>query len=141
MEGVRPDPVEENGSAPGKLNLHGFRVLVVDDEPEIVDLISATLESEGIEVLKATTAEEALRLMDRRPDMALLDVNLGNSSGFDLLEELRRVSTMPVIMLTARTAEEDAVRGLSLGADDYVRKPFDLEELLARIEARLRRRK
>jgi DNA-binding response OmpR family regulator len=140
MESVRPDPVEGNGSAPGKLSLHGFRVLVVDDEPDIVDLICATLESEGLEVLRATTADEALQLMHHRPDLALLDVNLGSSSGFDLLEELRRHSSMPVIMLTARTAEEDAVRGLTLGADDYIRKPFDLEELVARIEARLRRR-
>ncbi len=119
--------------------LDGFRVLVVDDEAGVIALLTAALESVGLEVLPAETADEALRLMSFEPDIALIDVNLGTSSGFDLLEELRRRSSMPIVMLTGRTAEEDVVRGLELGADDYVRKPFDLDELFARIQARLRR--
>jgi DNA-binding response OmpR family regulator len=120
--------------------LRGQRVLVVDDEPALVALLTATLEHEGADVLPALTADEALRLMDRGPDLAIIDVNLGSSrDGFDLLRDLRRQSAIPVIMLTGLTEEENAVRGLSLGADDYMRKPFSRDELVARVEARLRR--
>lgn len=117
----------------------GCRVLVVDDERSMVALVSAALEILGIQVLPAYSVDEARRLLDPLPDLALIDVNLGATSGFELLEELRRRSSMPIIMLTGRTAEKDAERGLSLGADDYVRKPFSVRELVARVERRLRR--
>jgi DNA-binding response OmpR family regulator len=105
----------------------------------MVALVSAALEILGIQVLPAYSVDEARRLLDPLPDLALIDVNLGATSGFELLEELRRRSSMPIIMLTGRTAEKDAERGLSLGADDYVRKPFSVRELVARVERRLRR--
>ena len=119
----------------------GVRVLVVDDEANITDLVAVGLRFVGFEVETAADGREALtKVVLTRPDLVVLDVSMPGIDGFEVLERLRRdgIST-PVIFLTARDAPPDSVRGLHLGADDYVTKPFSLEELLARIEAVLRR--
>jgi two-component system OmpR family response regulator len=117
------------------------RVLVVDDEPKIHDLVATALRYEGFEVEIAATGREALAAVDTfRPELVVLDVMLPDLDGFEvhrrLLSERKHV---PVLFLTARDATEDKVRGLTMGGDDYVTKPFSLEELVARIRAVLRR--
>jgi two-component system OmpR family response regulator len=113
------------------------RVLVVDDEPSIVELVATTLRYEGHEVATAATGREALGTAAWfKPHLVLLDVMLPDIDGFAVHEGLDAV---PVIYLTARASSGDAVRGLTLGADDYVTKPFSLEELVARVRAVLRR--
>ena len=115
-------------------------VLVVDDEPKIRELVGAYLRREGYHVLLADTGLAALRAAERlRPDLLILDLGLPDVPGEELLRLLRRTSDLPVIMLTARASEGDRVAGLRLGADDYVTKPFSPRELVARIEAVLRR--
>lgn len=117
-----------------------MRILVVDDDRDLVELLTFALQRSGLKVLPAYNSDDALRrLEDDRPDLAVIDVNLGASSGFDLLTELRKQSSIPVIILTARGAEEDKLLGFKLGADDYVTKPFSYHELIARIQANLRR--
>jgi DNA-binding response OmpR family regulator len=118
------------------------RILVVDDEPRFVRLVEANLQTEGFEVLKGTNGKEAVDLtVAERPDLILLDVMMPEMDGFETLERIRGFSMAPVIMLTAKGAEEDKVRGLNLGADDYVVKPFSANELIARVHAVLRRTK
>ncbi len=113
------------------------RVLVVDDEPSIIDLVATTLRYEGHEVATAATGYAALSTAAWfKPHLVLLDVMLPDIDGFAVHE---RLDTVPVIYLTARDSSSDAVRGLTLGADDYVSKPFSLEELVARVRAVLRR--
>jgi DNA-binding response OmpR family regulator len=116
------------------------RVLVVDDEPNLVRAVRMYLELQGYTVFGASSGEEALEAVrDKLPDLVILDVMLPGLDGFETLEALRRISEVPVIMLTARGDEEQKVRGLALGADDYVTKPFSQRELLARAQAVLRR--
>jgi two-component system OmpR family response regulator len=117
------------------------RVLVVDDEPNIVDVISMALRFEGFEVSCATTGAEALSAVrTQRPHVMLLDVMLPDMEGFDVARRLgAERARVPIIFLTARDATEDRVRGLTVGGDDYVTKPFSLEELVARVRALLRR--
>ena len=117
------------------------RVLVVDDEPNIVDVISMALRYEGFEVDSAGTGAEALaKARDTRPHVMLLDVMLPDMEGFDVARRLgAERARVPIIFLTARDATEDRVRGLTVGGDDYVTKPFSLEELVARVRALLRR--
>ena len=120
---------------------NGTRVLVVDDEPSITDLVALALRYEGFTVEKAATGRAALASVGRfKPDLIVLDVMLPDLSGLDVLRRLsaegRRV---PVIFLTARDATEDKVHGLTVGGDDYVTKPFSIEELVARVRAVLRR--
>lgn len=116
------------------------RVLLVEDEPGIVEFIELGLRQEGLEVVSAPTAAAGMRAVrSRKPDIAILDVGLPDGDGFDLLRRIRAESSLPVIMLTARGDVEDRVRGLDLGADDYVAKPFHFEELMARVRAHLRR--
>jgi two-component system response regulator MprA len=115
-------------------------VLLVEDEPGIVEFIELGLRQEGLEVVSAPTAAAGMRAVrSRKPDIAILDVGLPDGDGFDLLRRIRAESSLPVIMLTARGDVEDRVRGLDLGADDYVAKPFHFEELMARVRAHLRR--
>jgi two-component system KDP operon response regulator KdpE len=115
-------------------------VLVVDDEPRIIDVIRMNLEFEGFRVLAASSGQEALlRLKEDLPDLVLLDLMMPKLDGFETLKELRAVSNVPVIMLTVRQEEGDRIRGLDLGADDYITKPFSPRELLSRIKALLRR--
>ncbi|MBI2205854.1 MAG: response regulator transcription factor [Candidatus Rokubacteria bacterium] len=117
------------------------RILVVDDEPEIVRGLADNLRFEGHEALAASNGAEAVAMVAREaPDLVLLDVMMPEMSGWDVAKELRRRGIdVPIIMLTARAEEIDRVRGLELGADDYVTKPFSLRELLARVRAVLRR--
>ncbi len=117
------------------------RILVVDDEPSIVDVISMALRYEGYEVDSAATGAEALsKVRDARPHAMLLDVMLPDMEGFEVAKRLgAERARVPIIFLTARDATEDRVRGLTVGGDDYVTKPFSLEELVARVRALLRR--
>jgi two-component system, OmpR family, response regulator len=117
------------------------RVLVVDDERYITDLVATALRYEGFEVETAATGREALSLVDSfRPELVVLDIMLPDLDGFEVQRKLvDRGGRVPVLFLTARDATEDKVRGLTIGGDDYVTKPFSLEELIARIRAVLRR--
>ena len=117
-----------------------WRVVLVDDEPGIVGFVEMGLGHEGIGVVSAGTAAAGLRAVRaERPDLVIIDVGLPDIDGFELLARIRAESDVPVIMLTARGELEDRVRGLDLGADDYIAKPFHFAELLARIRAHLRR--
>ena len=117
------------------------RVLVVDDEPNIVDVITMALRFQGFEVESAGTGAAALSAVSSfRPDLIVLDVMLPDMEGFDVAQRLgAQRNRVPIIFLTARDATDDKIRGLTLGGDDYVTKPFSLEELIARIRTVLRR--
>lgn len=116
------------------------KILVVDDEERIVGIVRAYLEREGYRVLAARDGKEALALAAKeKPDLIVLDLMLPEMSGWDVCRELRRDSTVPVIMLTARDDDTDKIVGLELGADDYLTKPFNPKELVARVRAVLRR--
>lgn len=119
-----------------------LRVLVVEDDLSILTGLSMSLRFEGYDVIQAQDGKTGLqKVIDERPDLLVLDVMLPAMNGFEVLEELkRRGNAVPVIVLTAKGVETDRVMGLNLGADDYVVKPFGLQELLARIRAVLRRR-
>lgn len=115
-------------------------ILVVDDEPQIRRVLRSTLSTQGYVITEAKTGEEALdSLRKERPDLVLLDMNMPGMGGVETCREIRRASDAPIIMLTVRNAERDKVAALDAGADDYVVKPFGIEELLARIRAALRR--
>jgi two-component system, OmpR family, response regulator len=117
------------------------RVLVVDDEPNIVDVIGMALRFQGFAVESAATGREAIaKVGDFRPHLMILDVMLPDMEGFDVAERLGAGrSRVPIVFLTAKDATEDKIRGLTLGGDDYMTKPFSLEELIARIRSILRR--
>jgi DNA-binding response OmpR family regulator len=116
------------------------RILVVEDEAPIAEVVQSYLEREGHMVVWAATGEDALEAFDRRrPDLVVLDLNLPGISGEEVCRRIRAGSDVPIIMLTARDAEEDLVKGLELGADDYLTKPFSPRELTARVRALLRR--
>ncbi len=115
-------------------------ILVIDDEPQIRRVLRSTLSFRGYEISEAATGEEGVELAGKlKPDLILLDVNLPGISGIETCKEIRRTSDAPIIMLTVRNAERDKVVALDAGADDYVTKPFGIEELLARVRASLRR--
>jgi DNA-binding response OmpR family regulator len=118
-------------------------VIIVEDDEDIADSIRYNLEREGFRVRLATTGEDALNLiLDRPPNLILLDLNLPHMNGFELCRRLRAESTttrVPILMLTARADEADKVLGLNMGADDYITKPFSMRELVARVNAALRR--
>jgi two-component system response regulator MprA len=115
-------------------------VLVVDDDNDIRGLVRELLERSGYDVLEAPDGNEGLRVFyAEQPDLVILDVSMPGLDGWGVLERIRELSDVPVVMLTARAEELDKVRGLRAGADDYVTKPFALEELLARVRALLRR--
>ncbi len=118
------------------------KILIVDDEHEIADLIEVYLNNEGYEVFKFYTAREALDCIDRTAlDLAILDVMLPDINGLALCQKIREKYTYPVIMLTAKDGEMDKITGLTLGADDYVTKPFRPLEVAARVKSQLRRYK
>ncbi len=118
------------------------RILVVDDEQEIADLVALYLENENYTVLKYYSAQEALRCIEtEKLDLAILDVMMPEMNGFQLCQKIREMYTYPVIMLTAKVEEIDKITGLTLGADDYITKPFLPLELVARVKAQLRRYK
>ncbi len=116
------------------------KILVIDDEPSIVNLVTAYLKPEGYEVLTAMDGPSGLKAAHAfKPDLIILDIMLPGMDGIELLSRLRRESAVYVILLTARTEETDKIVGLSVGADDYVTKPFSPRELTARVKAALRR--
>jgi two-component system KDP operon response regulator KdpE len=115
-------------------------ILVVDDEPQIRRVMRTTLASQGYTITEARSGEEALELVrGDQPDLILLDVNMPGIGGLEACREIREHSDVPIIMLTIKSAEKDKVQALDAGADDYIVKPFGIEELLARIRAALRR--
>ena len=117
------------------------KILVVDDELEIRDMLELNLRLRGFTVMTAADGVEALALVrDWCPDVVVLDVMMPKADGFTVLPALRRLTEAPIIMLTAKTDVNDRVRGLEAGADDYLAKPFEMNELVARIQARLRGR-
>jgi len=123
-----------------------MKILVVDDDQALLSLVSFALRQAGYLPLEAGDAAQAIALFEReQPDLVILDVNLppgapgAPGSGFDVLRHIRQTARMPVMLLTVRSAEEDEVRGLDLGADDYMNKPFSPRTLLARVRALLRR--
>ncbi len=118
------------------------RILVVDDEEDICEILKFNLSKEGYEVVTANSAEEALTLDIASFDLLLLDVMMGGMSGFELTGKLKtdpKTGGVPVIFITARDTEDDAVEGLDLGADDYISKPFSIREVISRVKAVLRR--
>ncbi len=116
------------------------RILVVDDEERMVRFIRLNLEYDGFQVTEAYRGDQAIqRLRDTMPDVILLDIMLPDIDGFEVLKMIREISQVPVIMLTAKGEEDDRVRGLELGADDYVTKPFSPRELVSRVRAVIRR--
>lgn len=117
-----------------------FRILVVDDEERILNFLRSKLKASGYEVLTATNGVEALeQAQAQEPDMIVLDLIMPKMDGFETLKELRSFSAVPVIILSAREADADKIKGLGLGADDYLPKPFNPDELVARVEAVRRR--
>lgn len=116
------------------------KILIVDDDPMLSELISYNLESEGYTIVRAGDGREGLRKFEAEaPDLVILDVSMPKLDGWQVCERIRAVSDTPVMMLTAQGREEDVIRGLDLGADDYLTKPFQVRVLLARIRAALRR--
>ncbi|MGP1954873.1 MAG: response regulator, partial [Arsenophonus sp. NC-QC1-MAG3] len=115
------------------------KILLVDDDRELTSLLKELLEMEGFSVIIAYDGEQALMLLDSTIDLLLLDIMMPQKNGIDTLKEIRRQYQIPVIMLTARGSDFDRVLGLELGADDYLPKPFNDRELVARIRALLRR--
>ena len=117
-----------------------FCILLVDDEERIINFLRAKLKISGYDVLVATNGVEALeQFRTHEPDLVVLDLVMPKMDGFDMLKELRSFSSVPVIILSAKRADVDKIKGLHLGADDYLPKPFNPDELLARIEAVKRR--
>ena len=125
------------------MSLANPKILVVEDEPNQVELIEFNLNSEGYEVVVARDGEEALNLAEEEnPDLILLDWMLPKVSGIEVCRQLRRSKIsreIPIVMLTARSEESDKIRGLDIGADDYITKPYSIKELLARVRAGMRR--
>ena len=118
------------------------KILVVDDEREICDLVALYLQNENYTVFQFYTAKEALECIESTElDLAILDIMLPDTNGFEICQKIREHHSYPVIMLTAKDAEMDKITGLTLGADDYVTKPFRPLELVARVKAQLRRYK
>jgi DNA-binding response OmpR family regulator len=118
------------------------KILVVDDEPHVVHLLRANLAIEGYEVLVAEDGRQALEILkNQTPDLMILDLMLPGLDGYEVAQRAREFSPVPIIMLTARTSEIDIIRGFDAGADDYLTKPFSVNELMVRVRAVLRRAK
>lgn len=118
----------------------GKKILIVDDEKNIVDILKFNLNKEGFETIEAYDGEQGLEMaLNQNPDLVLLDVMLPKMDGFEVCRKVRQSSTVPILMLTAKEEEVDKVLGLELGADDYITKPFSPRELMARVKANLRR--
>ncbi|MFN2281512.1 MAG: response regulator transcription factor, partial [Anaerolineales bacterium] len=119
-----------------------YKILAVDDEKRMVRFIQLNLEQDGFQVVTAYNGKEALeQVRTQLPDLVLLDIMMPDINGFEVLKKIREVSSVPVIMLTAKGEEDDRIQGLELGADDYITKPFSPRELVSRIRAVLRRTK
>ena len=117
------------------------RILVVDDDPDFVEIMRTILEANDYEVISAANGNQGLaQVKEHKPDLLILDIMMPGRSGLDICREVRSRSAVPIIILTAKDAEVDKVVGLEVGADDYVTKPFSVRELLGRVRAQLRRR-
>ena len=117
------------------------KILIIDDEKSTVELLSLLLKERGFEVYDAPDAQTGLRMAyQHQPDLVLLDVVLPDRDGWQICRQMRDLSDMPIIFVSARAGKDDVIKGLELGADDYIAKPFDNDELVARVMARLRRR-
>jgi len=117
------------------------KILIVEDEKKISDIVKSYLERDGFNVTVVATGAAALTEIKNRFDLIILDLKLPDIDGETICKSIREISDMPVIMLTAKSSEDDRVKGLSIGADDYVIKPFSVKELVARVQAHLRRSK
>ena len=115
------------------------KLLIADDEPDIVETLARCFASRGYDILRAGSGEEAVRMAGRAPDLILLDVSMPDLDGLEVCRRIRGHVTCPIIFLTARVEDSDKIRGFAAGGDDYVVKPFSLDELSARVEAHLRR--
>lgn len=116
-------------------------ILIIEDEPKIAELMALYLQKEGIDTVHASTGEEGLALLGQRvPDLVILDINLPGLDGFEVLQEIRRQGTLPVLIVSARQEDGDMIMGFGVGADDYVSKPFSPKVLVARVRAHLKRR-
>src|SRR6266699_750493 len=115
-------------------------ILAADDDPQLLRLVTRNLQLEGYEILAASDGQQALELIENNsPDLVLLDVMMPRMDGFTVCHSVRSFSSVPIIIVTARGQDQDKVRGLDLGADDYLTKPFSVDELLARVRSVLRR--
>jgi two-component system KDP operon response regulator KdpE len=118
----------------------GPKVLVIDDDPGLLTLVQAGLTQDDFQVLTANGGREGLRMAyDNRPDVILLDIMMPEMDGFEVCQRLRHVCDTPILMLTAKSDRQDVIKGLTMGADDYITKPFNLDELKARVHTILRR--
>ena len=115
------------------------KILVVDDESMITELLSDHLGDEGYEVYTANSAEQALKLLPKNPDLIILDINMPGTDGLEFCRNIREHISCPILFVTARITEQDKINGLQYGGDDYITKPFSLKELSARVAAHLRR--
>ena len=116
-----------------------YKILVVDDEKMILTMLSKCLEAEGYHVYLADSGKRALELLTVSPDLILLDINMPEMDGLELCRFIREHISCPIIFLTAKVEEQDIINGLAIGGDDYITKPFSMDELMARISAHLRR--
>ena len=117
------------------------KILIIDDEEMILEMLKKCLEAEDFLVYTANSAKQALEQLSIAPDIILLDINMPEINGFELCQAIRDHITCPILFLTARVTEQDAINGFSVGGDDYITKPFHMDELLARIFAHIRREK
>ena len=118
-----------------------YKILIVDDEQSILEMLKLQFQLEEYLVYTATNAKEALDKLSYMPDIILLDINMAGMNGLDLCASIREYVSCPILFLTARVSEQDKVNGLMVGGDDYITKPFSMNELLARVSAHLRREK
>lgn len=116
-----------------------YRLLIADDEPDIIQLLKDFLEIQGYEVIIASNGVQVLEKLAKNPDLILLDVNMPGLDGFEVCRRIRNYVSCPIVFLTAKVEEQDRINGLNLGGDDYIMKPFSIDELGARVEAHLRR--
>ena len=117
----------------------GAKILIADDESDIVSMLGSFFESKGFRVLPAFNGAEALKQVEKQPDIILLDINMPGTDGLEVCKRIRDHISCPILFLTARIEDTDKVKGFAVGGDDYIVKPFSIGELLARIEAHLRR--
>lgn len=116
-----------------------YKVLIIDDEEMILTMLKKNLEMADYQVFTASSAKEALNMLTVEPDIVLLDINMPEMDGLELCQLIREHISCPILFLTARVTEKDVIKGLEVGGDDYITKPFSIDELLARISAHLRR--
>lgn len=117
------------------------RILIIDDEQQLVDLLASRLAANGHEVITADNGIKGIELAKKQPDLILLDITMPGMDGFTVCQSIRETVICPIIFLSAKQAEADKIKGLTIGGDDYITKPFGLRELMARIDANLRREK